>query len=215
MVAPSKTFSGTIPVENSDGYSYTLKYDVGMRPGGGVDIANAKPGQALLKWTSGGGGQLELTNTTEGHTLPWPEMKLILTAYYPKTSLVCGVKLEDPQNYYLYLDFPVSSAYHGPAGGEDAWCGVDMATGGPCCGNEPIAIGGSVQSAFSPTGGDVILQSEQDFGPLMKALEDDATVWALVGYQKNGITSPAPPTPECTTASFIFWSSEPLTECFY
>jgi hypothetical protein len=61
----------------------------------------------------------------------------------------------------------------------------------------------------------VILQSEQDYAPLMKSLEEDATVWALVGWQKNGIISPAPPAPECWADSFVFWSSEPLTECLY
>jgi hypothetical protein len=141
MVAPSKSFSETIPLENSDGYSYTLKYDVGMRPNGAADVANAKPGQALVNWTSGGSGVIELTNTTAGHTLPWPEIKLRLTTYYPKSSLVCSVKLEDPQHFYTNLEFPVTEAHHGPAGGKEALCAVDMAVQGGLVDNKPLAIG--------------------------------------------------------------------------
>lgn len=213
MAAPSKTLSGEISVKNREGYSYTLKYEVGMLPGGTEDVANAKPGQALVKWTSGGSGQISMTNTTAGHTLPWPQFAIRLAAFYPKSSLVCTVKLEDPRHNAAYLNFPSTETHHGPAGGQDAWCGVDMATQNGLVDTKPLGIGATAQGVFVPTGGDLILQSEQDYEPLMKALKDDATAWGLVGWQKNGITSPSPPTPECWGDSFVYWSSVPLTDC--
>jgi hypothetical protein len=117
--APTLGYSGTVHVENNDGYTYDIRFH--YAPGTPTtESAHDPPGTtAVLLPVS---GSVTLTNTTTGHDLPdsaggftvvqlWPMSSAVCAAYavgpgqYP---IIFSVRLTSPKG--LYCELPVATS---------------------------------------------------------------------------------------------------------
>jgi hypothetical protein len=105
--APAGTqVAASIAVRDRNRYTYNVAFSVTVGGALSVNTTDAKPGQANVTWAPISDGNLTVTNTTSGHTLPIPDwLSLVCAAdasrclslygFWPATSPVCTVKTVD------------------------------------------------------------------------------------------------------------------------
>jgi hypothetical protein len=213
---------GSMSATTPDQYTFDVSFNLGVGSTTTANIANAKPGQVNVNWYTPTIGDVTITNTTPGHTLPVPyEFALscihvrgvvgsgcpTLYSFYPAGSPVCTA--EGPGGGRgIFLAYPAFS----PSGN---WCAVKWA-------NAPfsqvpdgtvVPISGTLTSEWQGQDHHGVLLHEADYSALASALAAKPKHWEIeastAGGAENTKRTPQTP-PGCDSLSYVIWSSTPL-----
>ena len=226
--AGSSQVTANVAVTDNQRYTYAITFNVAIASNPAGDSASAKPGEVNVSWSPLSSGTFTLTNTTDGHTLPIPDVTswpcgswnrqpgrtmgtdcVSLYGFFPMSSPVCTVQTDSSSLDHGSSFAPAAGEFAGYVYPPGKWCVLNYGWASALSVPE-IAAGGAASSTWQSNPVTAVLVNEKQYPVLAAALNAGPRVWAVLGPTSTGAATSYSISGCRNDAYTVFWSSKSM-----